>query len=287
MPFDISVLQTGAVRVRQSQLTQPATSVILRRLRFLLDRTWSDPLPIYAFLISHPEGYILYDTGETPRVNEPGYFPWYQLGHHFISMEIELQHSLETQLRARGVDPQTDIKAVVLSHLHSDHAGGLADVIQCPVIYTSKEHWDVFRHCITANFEGANPQRWPSNFAPKMLAMDGPPIGPFRRSGPVTEDGKVVAVDTPGHVPGHLSLIIFDEHTTYFLTGDSTYNLQLLDEERTDGINTDPSGAIETLLIIKEFCRQYNVVVLPSHDPNTVKLLKEKTIYKPKGPAET
>lgn len=40
-----------------------------------MDRRWTDPLPIYAWLIEHPEGLIVVDTGETAEVNDPGYFP--------------------------------------------------------------------------------------------------------------------------------------------------------------------------------------------------------------------
>ena len=39
---------------------------------------WTEPLPIYAFAIEHPEGVIVVDTGETARVAEPGYFPRWQ-----------------------------------------------------------------------------------------------------------------------------------------------------------------------------------------------------------------
>ena len=47
-------------------------------LNTLLDREWTEPLPIYAFAIEHPEGVIVVDTGETARVAEPGYFPRWQ-----------------------------------------------------------------------------------------------------------------------------------------------------------------------------------------------------------------
>ena len=40
-----------------------------------MDRNWTDPMPIYAWLIEHPEGLIVVDTGESARVNEPGYPP--------------------------------------------------------------------------------------------------------------------------------------------------------------------------------------------------------------------
>jgi N-acyl homoserine lactone hydrolase len=50
-----------------------------RLLRTMLDRNWTEPLPIFAWLIEHPEGLIVVDTGETSRVAEPGYWGWASL----------------------------------------------------------------------------------------------------------------------------------------------------------------------------------------------------------------
>jgi glyoxylase-like metal-dependent hydrolase (beta-lactamase superfamily II) len=59
--------------------------------------------------------------------------------------------------------------------------------------------------------------------SPRFLeAIDGP-VGLRDRSYPTTEDGKVVAVDAPGHAPGHVLLIVFGGEGTCFLAGDSFY----------------------------------------------------------------
>jgi N-acyl homoserine lactone hydrolase len=51
----------------------------LRFVNTLLDREWTDPLPIWAWVIEHPAGLLIIDTGETSRAGEPGYFPrWHQ-----------------------------------------------------------------------------------------------------------------------------------------------------------------------------------------------------------------
>jgi hypothetical protein len=49
-----------------------------RLIHAIADRDWTEPLPIYAFAIEHPEGVIVVDTGERARVSEPGYFPRWQ-----------------------------------------------------------------------------------------------------------------------------------------------------------------------------------------------------------------
>jgi glyoxylase-like metal-dependent hydrolase (beta-lactamase superfamily II) len=108
------------------------------------------------------------------------------------------------------------------------------------------------------------------------------PIGPWKRSYPITSDGRIVAVDTPGHVPGHVSLIVYGDDATYFLTGDATYGLDLLDQEFTDGINDNPKVALESVRKIKEFAAETDVVVLPAHDPAVEAYLAGNLVYKPK-----
>jgi hypothetical protein len=58
-----------AVHERQREGSGPGP---LRLVNTLLNRGWTDPLPIYCWLIEHPEGLIMVDTGETARVAEPG-----------------------------------------------------------------------------------------------------------------------------------------------------------------------------------------------------------------------
>jgi glyoxylase-like metal-dependent hydrolase (beta-lactamase superfamily II) len=68
---------------------------------------------------------------------------------------------------------------------------------------------------------------------------------------------------------------------TYFLVGDATYGIDLLEKEQPDGINDDPMRALQTLKIIKQFAREREVIVLPSHDIDTPRLLAEKIVYSP------
>jgi glyoxylase-like metal-dependent hydrolase (beta-lactamase superfamily II) len=270
--------------------TQPATrSVLLRRIRMFTCRAWTDPLPIGAFLINHPSGPFLFDTGESPCCNDAGYLPsWNFVPRLLTNTAIKPEDSIVHQLKKHGVDPKS-LKGVILSHLHGDHAGGLEELVkEAPdvPIYVGKEHWEAFGlNPFTASINGCVPQHWPKDFAPRLLEAKDHPIGPWRVSYPLTEDGRVAVVDTPGHVPGHVSLVVRGENddgseTTYFLPGDATYAISLLENEETDGVNDDPLRALESVKMIKEFARREEVVVLPSHDADTPRLLKDKIVYK-------
>ena len=293
-PVSLTFISTGTVKIRPSMRGQPATSfagrsATLRRLWSFTDRKWSPDLPIGVFVISHPDGPILFDTGESPMCNDPGYLPWWVPERMVASYTITPDDGIVTQLAAHGIDPKS-LQAIVISHLHGDHAGGLKDLAAAAPdvpVYVSRGQWDAFGNSpFLATFKGCAPQHWPKDFRPKLLEFTDHIVGPWKQSAKITPDGKVLAVPTPGHSPGHISLVVYggdDERTktTYFLPGDATYAVELLDKEEPDGINDDPVTALQSLKLIKEFARQTDVVVLPSHDPDVRLLLRDKRVYKP------
>ncbi|KAK1712057.1 beta-lactamase-like protein [Colletotrichum lupini] len=247
MAISIKILQTGSLRSRPSHRHQPANkAVLLRRLSVLLDTSWTDPLPINTYLIDHPEGAILFDSGESPHSMEPGYFPfWMPFFHLAVDINVGKDEGIGSRLEQENITPD-DLKAVA---------------------YKTPFH---------ATMEGAVPNQWPASFKPSMLQSTGGPIGPWNQSYPITEDGKIVAVDTPGHVPGHLSVIVRADDVSYLLLGDATYDQDLLDHELTDGVNSNPALAVDSLRKIKEFAPSENVVLLPAHDPQAAHRLTEE-----------
>ncbi|KAJ5628863.1 hypothetical protein N7490_011091 [Penicillium lividum] len=280
----LTFLSTGTVRIRPSMSSQPASNwPLLRRIRSLCDRNWTESLPVGVFLIHHPEGLFLFDTGQSPCCNDSGYFPRVALFNGLLSQfTIEHKDGILEQLHGLGIKA-TDLKGVVLSHLHNDHAGGLEDLIaEAPElpIYISREHWNAFgEHPFFASMEGATPNHWPKDFSPKIVDLLDKPLGPWKQSYPLTNDGRIVIVDTSGHVPGHIGVVVYSDNegeekkrVTYFLPGDATYGIQLLEKEQPDGINDDPMRALKTLQTIKQFAREVEVIVLPSHDIDTPRL---------------
>lgn len=121
----IQAIQTGTVAVKSNQPTGVGRSGKTRLLRTMLGRNWTEPLPIFAWLIEHPEGLIVVDTGETSRVTEPGYWGWHPYFRVGLKEVVTAEDEIGPQLRKLGFDP-LDVRWVVLTHLHTDHARGLA-----------------------------------------------------------------------------------------------------------------------------------------------------------------
>jgi glyoxylase-like metal-dependent hydrolase (beta-lactamase superfamily II) len=279
----VAILQTGTIRIRPSHRCQSAgRPVPLRRLRVLTDWRWTAPLPINTYLVDHPEGPILWDCGESPHAAERGFFPrWQPFFHLSIDIGIGPDEGIGARLAQHGLKP-ADLKAVVISHLHHDHGDGIPDLAGAP-IYVTREHWAAFGKPIPATLEGAVPQHWPTGFTPRLLEPAGPAVGPWPHSYPITSDGRVLAVDTPGHVPGHISLIVHADQATCLFGGDLTYSQDLLDAELTDGVNNNPRQAINSVRKVKAYARQQPFVLLPAHDPDAARRLTASEVYTPSG----
>jgi glyoxylase-like metal-dependent hydrolase (beta-lactamase superfamily II) len=110
------------------------------------------------------------------------------------------------------------------------------------------------------------------------IDLDGPPFGAFAASRKLTEDGRVLAVPTPGHTPGHLSVLCVDDEGGHvFIAGDVTDSLEQLHALRPDAIGPKPRVHVKTLERIAAHTREHPTVYLPSHDPESLARLQAGT----------
>jgi glyoxylase-like metal-dependent hydrolase (beta-lactamase superfamily II) len=237
-------------------------------MRTVVDDRWSDWLPIYAWLIEHPEGAIMVDTGETARTAQPGYFPrWHPYYRHGVQFDVSPEDEIGPQLENHWLSP-TDVRKVVMTHLHTDHAGGLHHVPHGEVLI-ERQAFAAARGLL-GRVRGFVPQHWPDWLHPTLFDLPAIPFGPFARSLPVTETGDVVIVPTPGHTPQHISVVVRTDEVTYFLGGDASYTEELMWDGHVDGIAPNEELARDTLHRIRCLAEQEPVVYLPSHDPGAV-----------------
>ena len=269
----VHAIQTGTVTVRARQLNGKGRGP-LRTAWTLMDRNWTQPLPIYAWLIEHPEGLLVVDTGESARVNDPGYLPgWHPYLRFGARESLEPADEIGPQLTAMGFSPE-DVRWVVMTHLHNDHAGGLAHFPRSEILVRRSEFDDA--EGFAGQMRGFLPQRWPEWFSPCRYDLEERRLGPFSRSRPVTEAGDVTIVATPGHTKNHVSVVVEEDGRSLFLAGDTSYSQALMVDGAIDGVTIDVRAARETLDRIRELTRERPVVYLPSHDPESAERLKAR-----------
>ena len=251
----IHALTTGAVRVKDSFLfPSPGAR---RQLDLFLPGDFSDPLPIHCWAIEHDGVLRLVDTGETAAArNVP-----------FARMQVTAEQELPNAMAAAGLDLD-DVSEVVLTHAHGDHVDGLVHVRSRVLIHEAELRFvnsptsRVMRRLLR--------QPLPPGFAPETFALDGGPFGAFPRSRALSDDGRIVIVDTAGHTPGHVAVICVDDAGRHvMLAGDVTDTLEQLHARRHDAIGPDPEIHVKTLDTILAHCAQHPTVFLPSHDPDS------------------
>lgn len=243
----VRVFSTGRVRGKTAE----------RGPRRYLPGGWSSKtLPVNVFLIEHADGLVLFDTGQTAEAARPGYLPGWHPYLRLARFELGPEDEAGAQLAAAGINPD-QVRIVVLSHLHTDHAGGIAAFGHAQVIVTRSE-WHTAVG-LGGRVRGYLPQHWPRGLRPLLVDFDGPAYGPFFASHEVAPG--LVLVPTPGHTRGHAALLVRDGDQGFLLAGDLTHTAAELEAVAPE---------------IARFCRSERVTFLATHDDAAPALLQSR-----------
>lgn len=270
----IHALQIGSVKITQKWHTGQGRGLI-RLVNTLTDSDFTNWLPIYAWVIEHPEGLIVVDTGIPSDANAPIYFPPYMpLIRRAAKFDISPEQEIGPQLRAIGFAPE-DVRWVVLTHLHQDHDGGLHYFPNAEFMVSQAE-WAAAKG-FKGRMSGYLNHKWPEWFAPSLVNFDDRALGSFPGSFTLTQAGDVQLVPTPGHSAGHLSVVVQDSDHTVFIGGDTSYSEQSLLDGVIDGVSPDPKLAALSQERIRQYAAETPVIYLPSHDPDAATRLVERS----------
>jgi N-acyl homoserine lactone hydrolase len=153
-----------------------------------------------CYLIKHSQGWLLWDTGladaiaampEGQRPADPRMTHWRR------------PKTLAAQLEQLGLRP-SDIKYVAISHTHPDHIGNVTMFPQSMLLVQKAEY------------------EWPSPVGPRFKPDH--PVTKLEGDHDVFGDASVVIIATPGHTPGHQSLLVKLPQTgAVLLSGDAVH----------------------------------------------------------------
>ncbi len=250
----VRVFETGSLTANGTFLRGEGLSSLFRKPKAIT-------FPVLVYLIEHPEGPILVDTGLGRRVPELRTF------RGFPPMPAGSSADIGPQLRHSGVDPG-EVRLVVLTHLDWDHTGGLhhfpnAEVlVHRPELEFAQTRMGRWRY---------RPSLWPAGFAPSIYDLHDEPFGPFPASRTLTRAGDVRLVPIPGHSPGQVGVVYTAYETTLLFAADHMLRADWFDEDLEAGRSVmlgafGKKAARDTTRRLKAFTEESSVLLLPSHD---------------------
>lgn len=197
-----------------------------------------------CYLIKHPQGWLLWDTGVSDAVaampnglapSDPKSVHWHR------------SKTLAAQLDQLGLKP-SDIKSVAISHTHPDHVGNV-ELFPAAMLYVQKAEYE-----------------WPgANNTPRFKPEH--PVTKLDGDRDLFGDGSVVILSTPGHTPGHQSLLVKLPKTgAIVLSGDAAHFKDNWDNRRVPSINFDKDKTLASMQKISDTLTKEKAQLWINHD---------------------
>jgi len=188
-------------------------------------------IPVQAFLVEHPgAGLLLIDTGFHASVAvDPRQGMGRLGGLIFKQIQMDQRQAVPAQLRERGLDAD-DVSAVLMTHLHSDHASGIAQFPEATFVLSAQEWQSAAEGSQT---EGYIRRQFDHAFDYRTVdfeSADADSFATFGRALDLFGDGSVRMLFTPGHTAGHCSYLLQLSDGQVLLTGDAAYTRRTIDD---------------------------------------------------------
>ena len=208
------------------------------------------------FLIHHPKGWVMWDSGlSDDLVNQKeGTDAWI--------FHLRMNKTVMSQFEKIGIHP-SDVDYFAFSHIHNDHTGNANYFKSAKLIMQEKEYDIAF-----------NPDKRPFNYDDYKELENSEVIklnGDFDLFG----DGRVQFISTPGHTPGHQSLLLKLENTgSVIISGDIAYYQENYQNKGIPTFNTSKEDSLASIEKIKQLVENKNAQLWIQHDKEHFKTLK-------------
>lgn len=210
--------------------------------------------PVPAYLIDHPRGRVLFDTGMHPECQRDAPGRMGGLGKLF-HVHYQPGEEITSRLAAMGIEPDS-ISHVVNSHLHFDHSGGNALFPNARIVVQRRE-WEAGRIPELMEANAFNPEDY--DLGHLVMQVDG--------AHDLFGDGTIVTIPTFGHTPGHQSLKLRIASREIVLAADACYFKQSLEEMHLPKLCFDRSKMIDSIMLLRRM-RSQGARIFYGHDPD-------------------
>lgn len=205
-----------------------------------------------CYLIKHEKGWMLWDSGIPDAVAEK---PEGVSGAGGL-LVLKVTRTLQAQLKELDVAP-AQVTHVAFSHFHGDHVGN-ANLFTAATLYIQNPEFEAAFGTEPAKF-GFNPATYEK--------LRNNPIVKLSGDKDVFGDGSVVILSTPGHTPGHQSLLVKLPATgAVVLSGDATHFQENWENRRIPARNFDKEQTAASMQKIANVLQQEKAVLWINHD---------------------
>ncbi|HEV7357002.1 MAG TPA: N-acyl homoserine lactonase family protein [Steroidobacteraceae bacterium] len=205
-------------------------------------------LTFSCYLVKHGNDYLVWDTGN-PAATGASPAP------------TAPKTSLVEQLAQLHLNP-SQITFVGISHYHGDHVGQVASFPEATLLI-GKGDWEVL------NDPKPNPNVNVANFS--HWISGGGKVEPLPGDKDVFGDGSVMMLTTPGHTPGHHSLLVkLKDKGNVLITGDLAHFRENYDSNGVPTFNTSRAETLASLDRFKQLAKNLNATVIIQHDARDI-----------------
>ena len=268
----LHVLHCGSIRVSETVPFGNAISLKNTARQLAAPERVRVTLPVCAYLIEHPRGLLLVDTGWCREISPAGVYDAEAVAKllpaplpAFYRPTLPEGAAIHEQLAARGLRPE-DLACVLLTHLDPDHVLGLRHLTGARRVVVSEDEY--FWSCRTV-YRLRQPQKLWIDLPIERQFYRGSALGPNRWAIDVFGDGSVWMVNTPGHTDGHASVLVHSGRRFVLLAGDAAFSPRNWRENVTPGYGFSRSMQERSLRWIADMAADPAcAAVLCSHDPD-------------------
>lgn len=237
---------------------------------FTLDRgllvvggTGTLTIPVPTYVVQHPRGVVLVDTGIAPEAVDDPEGTYGALADH-LGLDYGAALRVDHQLEAIGFTTD-DITHVIITHAHFDHTGAMKlfprarfyiGAPDLPYAYWPMPAASAFFR--TADLEACRGFDW------YPLTGDCDLFG----------DGSIEVLSMPGHTPGNSSVLVRLSHGNILLTGDTVHVPEALQGDLPMPSDYSTLDAVNSIRRMKQVAEASDARIIIQHDANDLRELR-------------